>query len=150
MSELTQIILESYKTREKTKNAEIIVLASATFFILLLGFLVVKILNGQLFLMPIVGLIIFSIGGLSLLGTLGTLVCAGAIPLKRKLDKQKKEQLTRKDKQMQELRKDNENLTRLLEHEETHSDNQGRIIEWLCNERGSFYKSDVDDDEDDE
>jgi F0F1-type ATP synthase delta subunit len=63
------------------------------------------------------------------------------------LDKQKKEQLTRKDKQMQELRKDNENLTRLLDHEQIHSDNQRRIIEWLCDQSGSFYKSDVEEDE---
>lgn len=147
MSQLTQILVESYKTREKTKNAEIIVLASATFFILLLGFLTVKITNGEFFSTPIAGLIIFGIGGLSLLGALGTLVFVGAVPLKHKLDKQKKEQLTRKDKQVQELRKDNENLTRLLEHEQTHSDNQRRIIEWLCDERGSFYKSDVGEDE---
>lgn len=48
---------------------------------------------------------------------------------------------------MQELRKDNENLTRLLDHEQIHSDNQRRIIEWLCDQSGSFYKSDVEEDE---
>lgn len=148
MSELTQILVESYKTREKTKNAEIIVLASATFFILLLGFLTVKITNGQLFPTPIASLIIFGVGGLSLLGALGTLVFVGAVPLKHKLDKQKKEQLTKKDKQIQELRKDNENLTNELEHERTHSDNQFRIIKWLSGLNGSFYKDDVDEDDD--
>jgi len=147
MSELTQILVESYKTREKTKNAEIIVLASATFFILLLGFLTVKITNGQFFSTPIAGLIIFGIGGLSLLGALGTLVFAGAVPLKHKLNEQKKEQLTRKDKQINELRKDNENLTNELEHERIHSDNQHRIIKWLSGLNGSFYKDDVDNDE---
>jgi uncharacterized membrane protein (DUF485 family) len=62
MSELTQILVESYKTREKTKHAEFIALASVTFFVILFGFLIVKITNGQLFPTPIAGLIIFGIG----------------------------------------------------------------------------------------
>jgi hypothetical protein len=59
----------------------------------------------------------------------------------------KKNELTRKDKEIKELRKDNEGLTRELEHEQIHSDNSRRTIEWLTGLRGSFYKSNVDDNE---
>jgi len=61
-----------------------------------------------------------------------------------------KTELTKKKKEIKELQKDNEGLTRELEHEQTESDKSGRIIEWLSGLRGDFYKSDVEDDIDGE
>lgn len=51
------------------------------------------------------------------------------------------------NKEIKELRKAYENLIKELEHEKIQSDNSRRIIEWLTDQRGSFYKSDVEKDD---
>ena len=56
-------------------------------------------------------------------------------------------ELAKKEKQIKELRKDNESLTKELEHEQIQADKSDKVIEWLTGGKGSFYKSDVEEDE---
>lgn len=58
-----------------------------------------------------------------------------------------KEQLEKREKELKELRTAYENVIKELEHEQIQSDNSRRIIEWLTDQRGSFYKSDVEEDD---
>ncbi|MGI0102757.1 MAG: hypothetical protein ACREA7_09220 [Nitrosotalea sp.] len=58
-----------------------------------------------------------------------------------------KEIPSKDQKRVARLMKEIENLTNELDHERTNSDKSNKIIDWLSGTNGSFYKSDVDDNE---